>query len=475
MSASFFQDSSARYVPPWTEPYIIGVAGNSGSGKTSVSQKIIQQLNQPWTVLLSFDNFYNPLTPEQREQAFASNFDFDMPSSFDMDLVYETVKKIKRGEKTEIPLYSFKLHNRTSKTTTIYGANVIIIEGIYALHDKRLLDLMDLKIYVDTDLDVCLARRLTRDILLRGRDLDGAIRQWEKFVKPNSVRYIAPQMQNAQVVLPRGLENERAIALMISHIEKQLAAKSAAHMRALRALGKHLGPVRDIEGLCILPTTNQTRGINSIIFGRDSGRDDFVFCFDRMAVLLVELALDFLDKDSYAPHTVRTSATHNYQYSGLSFCDDIIAVNIIRSGDCFLPSIKKSIPDVLIGKMLIQSDARTGEPQLHYESLPPSINAPNRKVFLFDSQVISGAAAIMAIQILLDHKVRPENIVLVTYLSTELGLGRIKRSFPTVKCVVGKLSSIEPSAEDAWYNEEKFRDSDWFFSNRFIDSLYFGT
>ncbi|ODV79199.1 uridine kinase [Suhomyces tanzawaensis NRRL Y-17324] len=459
------------YIPPWTEPYIIGVAGNSGSGKTSVSQKIIQELNQPWTVLLSFDNFYNPLNAEERQQAFDCKFDFDTPESFDMNLMYETVKSLKQGKKTEIPVYSFKLHNRTSKKTTIYGANVIIIEGIYALHDQRLLDLMDIKLYVDTDLDVCLARRLTRDILYRGRDLEGAVRQWETFVKPNAVKFVLPTMNNADLVLPKGLENDTAISLMIQHIQKQLSHKSSMHLNHLKALGRDLSfDIKNVPNLKLLPLTNQTRGIHSILFDQNTERSDFIFYFDRMCGLIIEKAQEFLTH--FDPVDVTTQA--NYTYKGLKVNDEVIAVNIIRSGDCFMNSIKKTFPEILIGKLLIQSDSMTGEPQLHYDSLPPNMTKYNKKILLFDSQIISGAASIMAIQVLLDHRVKEEDIILCTYLSTEVGLRRIKHVFPSVNVVIGKLSSMEDKA-DLWYNEERFKDSDWLFRNRFIDGLYFGT
>lgn len=465
------ESSKLLYIPPWTEPYIIGVAGNSGSGKTSVSQKIIQELNQPWTVLLSFDNFYNPLTPEERQLAFCNKFDFDMPQSFDMDLVYETVKKLKKGEKTSIPVYSFNLHNRTSKTTTIYGANVIIIEGIYALYDERLLDLMDLKIYVDTDLDVCLARRLTRDILHRGRDLAGAMRQWEQTVKPNAVRYVNPTMNNADLVLPKGLENDIAITLMIQHIQRQMANKSLLHLKHLRQLGRSMTfDVDSFDNLKLLPSNNQTRGINSILFNKTTERSDFIFYFDRISVLIIEKAMEFLG--NYENITVKTSRNNEYYFKGLRPLDEIIAINIIRSGDCFMKAIKKTIPDITIGKLLIQSDSNTGEPQLHFDSLPATIGGPNKKIFLFDSQIISGAASIMAVQVLLDHKVKQENIVLCAYLATEIGLRRIKQVFNKVSIVVGKLSTMDN--EQRWYNEEQFRDNDWHFRNRFIDSIYFG-
>ncbi|KAJ8139925.1 hypothetical protein OY671_006875, partial [Metschnikowia pulcherrima] len=203
--------SCDTYVPPWTEPYVIGVAGFSGSGKTSVSERIISELNTPWTVLLSFDNFYKELSAAESQQAFACNYDFDTPNAIDLDLVVEKLTSLKQGKKTDIPVYSFSHHNRTEKKITIYGANVIIIEGIYALYDQRLLDLMDIKVFVDTDLDVCLARRLTRDILYRGRDLAGALRQWETFVKPNATTSVYPTIRNADLVIPRGLDNTRAI------------------------------------------------------------------------------------------------------------------------------------------------------------------------------------------------------------------------------------------------------------------------
>ncbi|KAG2736143.1 hypothetical protein G9P44_000233 [Scheffersomyces stipitis] len=455
----------ASYLPPWTEPYIIGVAGNSGSGKTSISQKVIQELNQPWTILLSFDNFYNPLNEEERKQAFNNNFDFDTPASLDLDLLVKTVKSLKSGEKTQIPVYSFQHHNRTNKSTTIYGANVIIIEGIYALYDQRLLDLMDLKIYVDTDLDICLSRRLTRDILYRGRDLAGAIKQWETFVKPNAVKHVNPTMNNADLVIPRGLDNSIAINLMIKHIQIQLALKSSAHLKYLKELGVNINFDVSKYNIKVLPANNQTKGINSLLFDVNTERSDFIFYFNRISALIIELALELVT--DYEPVRI------NDNFNGLRMVNEIMAVNIIRSGDCFMSSIKRTFPEISIGKLLIQSDSRTGEPQLHFDSLSKEMSG-GKKILLFDSQIISGAASIMAIQVLIDHKVNEEDIILCSYLSTEIGLRRIVNVFPKVNIAVGKLSSIDGS-EKKWYNEEMFKDSDWHFRNRFIDSLYFGT
>ncbi|KAG5419408.1 URK1 [Candida metapsilosis] len=476
----------SSYIPPWTAPYIIGIAGNSGSGKTSISQQIIQGINQPWTVLLSFDNFYKSLTPEESKRAFANEYDFDTPSSLDLDAIVETVHTLKRGGKSTIPVYSFAKHARTDKTNTIYGANVIIIEGLYALYDPRLLSMMDLKIYVDTDLDICLSRRLIRDILYRGRDLNGAIKQWTTFVKPNAVKYINPTKENADLVIPRGLDNTIAIDLMIKHIKNQLALKSKRHLQNLKSLGYNIEfKIENYPNLKILKPTNQLRGINSILFNKETSRDDFIFYFNRLSGLLIEYAqVNFFD---FAPKQV-TCFEKPYKYEGLQAKQSqLVAVSIIRSGDCFMASLKKTFPELSVGKMLIQSDSSTGEPQLHYESLPHNISSIG-KILLFDSQTISGAGAIMAIQVLVDHKVKEGDIIFVSYLSTEIGVRRILNVFPNVKLVIGKLSSIdvsqfeqngEENSENTknglWYNEERFLDSHWHFRNRFIDSLYFGT
>lgn len=461
-------EPAKRYIPPWTEPYIIGIGGFSGSGKTSVSQKIILELNQPWTVLLLSDNFYKALNEEESARAHASNYDFDHPDAVDMDLLVEKLTSLKEGKKTEVQVYSFSKHNRTDKVFTIYGANVIILEGIFALYDQRLLDLMDIKVYVDTDLDICLVRRLSRDILYRGRDLVGALTQWERFVKPNAEKFVYQTMRNADLVIPRGLDNKNAIDLLIQHVKKQLATKSKLHIKHLESLG-HNATLNVFENshLHILPTTPHTKGIHSMILSSSTSRTDFIFYFDRIAHLLIETALDTLE--NYAP--VQIECNKNYTFPGLVQTLEIIAVSIIRTGDCFMNSIKKTIPDIPIGKLLIQSDSLTGEPHLHTESLPKR-NGP-AKYLLLDAQMIGGAGSIMAIQVLVDHNVKQEDIILICYLLTELAVRRLFHAFPAVTLVVGKLSNTdEPNLT---YNSEGFKDTDKPFLARFIDSLYFGT
>ncbi|CCH42709.1 hypothetical protein BN7_2253 [Wickerhamomyces ciferrii] len=450
-------NDKVSYVPPWTEPYIIGVAGPSGSGKTSVASKIIKEINTPWTVLLSLDNFYKPLTPEQSKLAFQNKWDFDTPESIDLDLVYKCVKSLKEGRKTQIPVYSFAKHSRVEdQTITIYGANVIIVEGIYGLYHKGLNDLMQMKIYVDTDLDICLARRLNRDILYRGRDLEGALQQWSTFVKPNAERFVKPCMKNANLIVPKGSENVIAIDMLIKHIKKQLYLKSEAHL-------KHIDQLTDVldlqnDKLTILPRTNQTHGIYTILLNKQTKRDDFIFYFDRIATTLINKALEFLDFQN-----VEIETPLNIKFNTKEPSQPVVAVNIIRSGDCFMHSLRKTLPEIAIGKLLIQSDITTGEPQLHSDTLPPKIASNNTRVLLLDAQIISGAAIIMAIQVLVDHGVDPGNITVVSYLATETGLSRILKAFKKVNVVVGEVGFRDKIQSETWFRK------------RFIDTDYFGT
>lgn len=150
--------------------HFVGIAGGSGSGKSTFVRHIIEELNVPWVVVISLDSFYNVLTRQQSEAAFRSEYDFDHPDSLDWDLLFEVLKDLKSGKRVDIPIYNFSTHAReVGKSVPLYGANVIILEGIFALHDPRILELLDMKVYLDTDPDECFERRLKRDMEERGR------------------------------------------------------------------------------------------------------------------------------------------------------------------------------------------------------------------------------------------------------------------------------------------------------------------
>lgn len=486
---------ASHYIPPWSSPYIIGVAGLSGSGKTTVAQQIIDAINQPWTVLLSLDNFYKPLTPEQRQKAFKNEFDFDEPAALDLDLMYQCVKNLKEGKKTEIPVYSFANHDRTDQKLSIYGANVVIIEGILSLYDKKLLDLIDCKIFVDTDMDLCYSRRLLRDIVHRGRDLEGVIKQWDTFVKPNAVSYVLPTMNNADVIIPRGSDNVIAVNMLIEHIKKQLALKSKEHIHYLKMLGQAKTEI-DWSRVHLLPLTNQLKVIKSIILNENSTNDDFIFYFNRLASMLINEALNYVDYTVGGalspPKVITTPVGIKLDPIDAYFQNrPVTGVSIVRSGDCFVSSLRKTIPAARIGKLLIQTDSRTGEPQLHTEKLPlykmkadddTNFNICQREVkrtnvLLFDAQMISGAGVIMAIKVLLDHGWIQEDIIVVTYTSSRKALTTLMTAFPKIQLVLGCVS-LDGQLDNEYLdvNSDIYdKDGDWWMSTRFIDERYYGT
>ncbi|KAM9786065.1 uridine-cytidine kinase-like 1 isoform 4-T4 [Neosynchiropus ocellatus] len=216
--------------PPWynehgtqsKEAFVIGLCGGSASGKTTVARKIIEALDVPWVVLLSMDSFYKVLSVEEQARAASNDYNFDHPDAFDFGLLTHTLRKLKQGKSVKIPVYDFTTHGRQKEWKTVYGASVIIFEGIMAFADKELLKLLDMKLFVDTDSDIRLVRRLRRDITERGRDIEGVIKQYNKFVKPAFEQYIEPTMRLADIVVPRGGGNMVAIDLIVQHVHSQL-------------------------------------------------------------------------------------------------------------------------------------------------------------------------------------------------------------------------------------------------------------
>jgi uridine kinase len=140
-------------------PFLIGMAGGSASGKTSISELIIKSLNDPSAVLISMDSFYKVLTKEQSQRAFKQEYDFDHPDAFDHEILIQSLRELKNGRKVSIPIYDFVTHSRSSKSIVIDECKIVIFEGIFALHDPRVMELLDLKIFVDTDDDIRLSRR----------------------------------------------------------------------------------------------------------------------------------------------------------------------------------------------------------------------------------------------------------------------------------------------------------------------------
>ncbi|KAF2829200.1 uridine-cytidine kinase 2 [Ophiobolus disseminans] len=402
---------------------------------------IVATLNLPWVVILSMDSFYKPLTPEQSAAAFRNEFDFDAPQAIDFDVLVNRLKDIKNGKVAEVPIYSFEKHARLDKTTTIYSPHVLILEGIFALHDPRVLDLLDLKIFAEADADLCLSRRLVRDVKERARDIEGCIKQWFRFVKPNFYKYVAPQREIADLIIPRGIENKVAISMVSDQVRKTLADKSAQHQVELQRLGQIAEDSPLSTNAIVLKQTNQVRGMHTLLLDPVTTREDFVFYFDRMVALLIETACDFLP---FTPAQVTTP--QNNTYMGLKKNADVSAVVVLRGGSAFETGLRRTIPDCRTGRVLIQTNYRTGEPELHYRALPSNIKE-HGLVLVLDPQFSSGAAALMAVRVLVDHGVPENRIVFVTYTAGRVGVNRVLSVFPDIKIVVARLGD---DMENRW-------------------------
>ena len=196
---------------------IIGIAGGTGSGKTTVVRKIAQALPPHCVAVVPIDSYYNDTTDMTPEERKAINFDH--PDAFDWKLLTEHVKKLKNGEAVEQPTYSYIESNRQKETIHVEPKPVIIIEGIMALHNKKLRDVMDLKIFVDTDNDVRLIRNIRRDVVERGRTVEMVLDRYEKVLKPMHEQFIEPTKKFADLIIPWGGENRTGIHILKTYIE----------------------------------------------------------------------------------------------------------------------------------------------------------------------------------------------------------------------------------------------------------------
>ncbi|XP_041098734.1 uridine-cytidine kinase 1 [Polyodon spathula] len=210
---------------PHHRPFLIGVSGGTASGKSTVCAKIMELLgqnevdhHQRKVVIVSQDRFYRVLTIEQKAKALKGQYNFDHPDAFDNELMYKTLKDIVEGRPVEVPTYDCVTHSRLQETMTVYPADVVLFEGILVFYSQEIRDMFHLKLFVDTDSDVRLSRRVLRD-MKRGRDLEQILTQYTTFVKPAFEEFCLLTKKYADVIIPRGVDNMVAINLIVQHIQ----------------------------------------------------------------------------------------------------------------------------------------------------------------------------------------------------------------------------------------------------------------
>ncbi|MBA0570036.1 hypothetical protein Golob_003724 [Gossypium lobatum] len=352
-TSTAFSDANAP-----RQPFVIVVSGGTASGKTTVCDMIIQQLHDHRVVLVNQDSFYRGLTTEELKRVHEYNFDH--PDAFDTEQLLDCIEKLKDGQSVQVPIYDFKRHQRSSDSfRQVNASDVIILEGILVFHDQCVRNLMNMKIFVDTDADVRLARRIRRDMVERVC----------KVCKPAFDGFVLPSKKYADVIIPRGGENHVAIALIVQHLRTKL--------------GQH-DLCKIYPNAYVIQSTFQIRGIHTLIRDREISKHDFVFYSDQLIRLVVEHGLGhlpFTEKQVIIP----TASV----YTRIDFAKSCVVFPLFEgfllfvyySGESMENALRACCKGLKIGKILIHRDGDNGK-HLIYEKLPKDIS--ERHVLLLD-------------------------------------------------------------------------------------------
>ncbi len=209
---------------------IIGVAGGTGSGKTTVAQAILRRVGAKHIAYIPHDAYYRDLShlpPEER-----SRVNFDHPDALETELLIEHLKALRAGRPVEIPVYDFTTHTRKKETRRVEPQRVILVEGILVFAEPALRELFDVKIYVDTDADIRFIRRLRRDVAERGRTVESVIEQYLRTVRPMHLEFVEPSKRYADVIIPEGGFNEVALDMVVARIERLLYGAEGGEERS---------------------------------------------------------------------------------------------------------------------------------------------------------------------------------------------------------------------------------------------------
>lgn len=207
---------------------IIGISGASASGKSLLANTIVNELGSDQVVIISEDSYYKDHSGIPFEERAKINYDH--PDAFDHELLFQHLLQLQQGKSIEIPIYNHSLHIRDKETRPIGQHTIIVLEGILLFVEQQLRELMDIRIFMETSLDICLIRRLKRDIKERGRSLDSVLKQYEETVRPMYLQFIDPSKRYADLIVPRGGGNRIAIDMIKAKMRELLALKSRKHL-----------------------------------------------------------------------------------------------------------------------------------------------------------------------------------------------------------------------------------------------------
>lgn len=200
------------------KPIVIGISGGTGSGKSTIARAIYKSFPESSIGMIMHDSYYKDQSHLTFEDRILTNYDH--PMAFDTDLLIEHINSLIKGESINMPSYDFTIHNRKKETKKFFPKDIIIVEGILVLEDERLRDLMDIKIYVDTDADIRILRRLKRDIEQRGRTVKSVIDQYLSVVRPMHMQFTEPSKKYADIIIPEGGHNRVAVDIMVNSVKE---------------------------------------------------------------------------------------------------------------------------------------------------------------------------------------------------------------------------------------------------------------
>lgn len=208
------------------KPLIFGIAGGTGSGKSTVARKVAEALGDASVAFIEMDSYYRDFSHLSRHE-LQHHVNWDHPDAFDVGLLASHLEGLARGEAIDVPVYEFATHSRSVQVRRVEPADVIVIDGILLLADERVRTVCDVKVYVDADPDIRLIRRIRRDMASRGRSLDSVLDQYLSTVQPMHLQFVEPSKRYADVIIPRGGSNSIAIEMLVAKIQRRLSARHA--------------------------------------------------------------------------------------------------------------------------------------------------------------------------------------------------------------------------------------------------------
>ncbi|XP_058751287.1 uridine kinase-like protein 5 [Vicia villosa] len=412
----YVQSNASKAPPSPKQPFFIGVAGGTASGKTTVCNLINSQLHDQRIVLINQDSFYHSLSDDILQKV--NDYNFDHPDAFDIELMLSSMEKLKHGQPASIPNYNMSTRKRIEPPRQVHPADIVVLEGILVLHDSRVRDLLNMKIFVDEDSDIRLTRRIQRLTIEHGRNIQNVLDQYCRFVKPSFEDFVLPTKKYADIIIPGGGDNDVAIDLIIQNIRTKL--------------GQH-DLCKIYPNIFVIFSTFQIKGMHTLIRDVGTTKHDFVFYSDRLIRLVVEHGLGHL------PFTEKQVTTPTGSvYSGVIFCSRLCGVSVIRSGESMENALRACCKGIKIGKILILGHGTDGR-QLIYEKLPSDI--ASRHVLLLDPVLATGSSAVKAISLLLKKGVLESNIIFLNLIAAPQGINAVCERFPMMKLVTSEIDA----------------------------------